>query len=219
MSNETNHQELALSFSNLMRSVKKNVKIEIAVPDFEIFKRADYRLCFAKKVGDNFYNVVWQSYREYLINNTFSWLPQYSLFCSNYFRDYDIVRAVTNEVHIGLGETSRLNQDGMLGAPWASGPTNGFCMDNRYGSIHPCVKQVSIGINGRMESTPVYVTIEPVVPGVIVLTPVEKIMIWFEQNVDPGTMFSTAKSLSVEIDFSSRNDASLKYENQQWIET
>jgi hypothetical protein len=78
MSNGKDLQTLALEFSNLVKGVQKIVNIQIALDDLENLKRAGYKLCFAKKVGDNDYNVVWQSYLDYLHDNTFSWTPQYA---------------------------------------------------------------------------------------------------------------------------------------------
>jgi hypothetical protein len=78
-------------------------------------------LCFAKKVGDNAYNVVWQAYGKYLSSNSFSWTPQYQLFGSNTFESNLTVITSTNIVNIGLGETSTLNSAGLLSNPPISG--------------------------------------------------------------------------------------------------
>jgi len=216
MSNAKNLHELALSFSNLLKDVRKTVNIQIASDDFMNLKQARYILCFAKKVGDNDYNVVWQSYLDYLLYNNFSWTPQYALFGSTTFQDNYQVRIATNTVNIGLGETSTLSADGVLGSSEPGGPTTGFTMDNQYGSIHPGVNQLSTGITGEVISTPIYVTEAPMVKGSIVLTPVEKVLVWFEENIETSTMFSTPRSMEVEIDLTFQNTASRKFENQQW---
>jgi hypothetical protein len=216
MTNEKKMQEMMLAFSQLLADVKKTVNIQIALKDLENLKKAKYKLCFAKKVGDKDYNVVWQSYLDYLHDNYFSWTPQYSLFGSNTFKDNIEVRVATNVVTIGLGETSILDSSGVLRDPKTGGSTTCFTMDNQYGSIHPGVNQLSTGIHGDAISTPIYVAEVPIVKGKVELTPVEKVLVWFEQYIETSTMFSTSRSREVEIDLTFQNTAAWKYENQQW---
>jgi hypothetical protein len=199
-----------------MLAAQKVVNIEITKEDLATLKSANYKLCFAKKVGDNTYNVVWQSYVQYLITNTFSWTPMYQLFGSNQFASGLKVKAVTNRVDIGLGEQSVLDVFGILGNPATGGSATGFTMVNNYGSIHPGVNQLSTGIDGEQVSTPIYVAAKPIVTGKTVLTPVEKVLVWFEQNVETSTMFSDAVSNSVEIDLTNTNEATRLYSHQKW---
>jgi hypothetical protein len=217
MSDLKKYQAALMNFVSALAEVQKVVNIQIASGDLENLKKAKYKLCFAKKVGDSDYNVVWQSYSDYLSYNTFSWTPQYGLFGSNVFEDDIKVQVQTNIVTIGLGETSILNSYGVLGDPTTGGPTTCFTMDNQYGSIHPGVNQLSTGIDGTQISTPIYVAEAPIVKGTAELTPVEKVLVWFEQNIETSTMFSTARSNEVEIDLTFQNTASRKYENQKWI--
>jgi hypothetical protein len=210
-------QEIAVAFSNMLLDVQKKVSIRIALKDLENLKKARYKLCFAKKIGNKGYNVVWQSYSDYLTNNTFSWTPQYALFGSNTFQDNIQVRVSTNIVAIGLGETSILNRYGVLKKPTTGGPITGLTMDNRYGSIHPGIKQLSTGIDGKVVSKPIYVSENPIVKGEVFLRPVEKILVWFEQYIRTGTMFSTSRSREVEIDLTFQNTAAWKYKDQKWI--
>ncbi|MNP77413.1 hypothetical protein D3C76_1748360 [compost metagenome] len=75
---------------------------------------------------------------------------------------------------------------------------------------------MSTGIDGNQVSTPIYVAINQVVTGNTVLTPVETILVWFEQNVQTSTMFSTSRSKSIEIDLTFANDAARLYEGGEW---
>ncbi|MEM1323921.1 MAG: hypothetical protein AAGG75_26915 [Bacteroidota bacterium] len=204
------------SFNQALAEVSKSVKIEISLEDLESLKKANYKLCFAKKVGDNSFNVVWQSYDSYLVNNTFSWVPQYQLFGSNTFQGNVKVQVATNTVNIGLGETSTLNESGILEPPFTGGPEISFTMENNYGSIHPGVNQLSTGIDGQTISTPIYVAEAPILKGDAVLTPVEQIMVWFQQNVETSTMFSTARSREVIIDLTTTDDATRLYKDGEW---
>ncbi|MEG3973730.1 hypothetical protein QT970_03780 [Microcoleus sp. herbarium8] len=201
---------------NALRASQKAVTIQIDTNDLKELKSSDYKLCFAKKVGDDDYNVVWQSYTKYLYNNEFSWTPQYQLFCSNVFQSDILVRVSTNVVAIGLGEISILDESGILGKASTGGDNNAINLTNEYGSIHPGVNQLSIGIDGKQVSTPIYVSTKVSVKGPTKLIPVEKVLVWFEQNIETSTMFSTAKSLSVEIDLTSTDKATRLYKDQKW---
>ena len=196
-------------------ATQKTVLIEIAQGDLETLKNSQYKLCFAKKVGDTF-NVVWQSYVDYLVSNEFKWTPMYQLFGTNTFQSDITVTATTNIVDIGLGEQSTLNSAGNLSPASSGGPDYAITLINEYGSIHPGVNQLSTGLDGTQESTPIYVAENSIVLGTDELVPKESVLVWFEQNVETSTMFSTARSNSVEIDMTFENEAVRLYSNQTW---
>ncbi len=209
-------QSMSKMLRNAMVASEKVVTIEIAEGDLATLKEAEYKLCFAKKVGET-YNVVWQSYTEYLQNNQFKWTPVYQLFGTNTFENDVTVTTATNTVDIGLGEQSILDSNGNLGDPTTGGPEISITMINEYGSIHPGVNQLSTGVDGSQVSTAIYVAENPIVEGTDELTPKESVLVWFEQNVETSTMFSTARSNSVEIDMTSVNEATRLYVDQGWI--
>jgi hypothetical protein len=210
----------ASDYGRVLRSAlaasQKTVTIEIAADDLAQLKKSGYKLCFAKKVGDADYNVVWQSYNAYLSNNEFSWTPQYQLFASNVFRENVQVKVSTNIINIGLGQTSTLDQHGLLSPAVTGGPNISLTFVNDYAPIHPGVNQLSTGIDGNQVSTPIYVAVNQVVTGSTALTPVETILVWFEQNVQTSTMFSTSRSKAIEIDLTFDNTAGRLYEGGQW---
>ena len=195
---------------------QKSVTIKIDTQDLEDLKHSDYKLCFAKKVAEDVYNVVWQSYTQYLASNVFSWTPQYQLFGSNIFQDGVEVQSSTEIVNIGLGQQSTLNKEGVWSDVATGGPDTSINIINDYGSIHPGVNQLSTGINGKVLSTAIYVAAEPILKGSAKLTPIEKVLVWFEQNIETSTMFSSARSFSEEIDLTSINKATRLYKNQTW---
>lgn len=207
----------ALALRTALAASSKEVTIKITEEDLRVLKSSDYKLCFAKKVADAAYNVVWQSYSKYLSNNQFSWTPQYQLFGSNTFKDEVQVKVTTNVVSIGLGEESILDADGILNAPKTGGPETAVSLVNDYGSIHPGLNQLSTGIDGVQISTPFYVAQKPIVLGSANMTPVEKVLVWFQQDIETSTMFSTARSNSVEIDLTTTNEATRLYKNQGWV--
>lgn len=202
--------------TSTLAATLKMVTIQIDAGDLTQLKQSGYKLCFAKKVGNEAYNVIWQSYVQYLSNNDFSWTPQYQLFGSNQFQANVTVKASTNTVNIGLGEQSTLDSNGLLGSAISGGPDTAITLINNYGPIHPGINQLSTGLDGTQISTPIYVASNQVVTGQTVLTPVEKVLVWFEQNVQTSTMFSTSRSNAIEVDLTNVNDATRLYIGGVW---
>jgi hypothetical protein len=213
---EFQYNAALLSLRSALLATEKTVTITIAENDLKELKGSDYKLCFAKKVGNADYNIVWQSYTKYLVNNTFSWTPQYQLFGSNLFQGNIKVRVATNVVDIGLGETSVLDSTGVLGSASTGGSSTSLNLKNEYGSIHPGVNQLSTGIDGSKVSSPIYVAVKSVQKGDIELTPVEKVLVWFEQEIETRTMFSSSRSKSIEIDLTNADTATRLYKDQIW---
>jgi hypothetical protein len=203
--------------SKMAAAEKKSVRISIAPEDFATLKNANYKLCFAKKVDDT-YNVVWQSYKDYLNNCTFSWVPTYQLFGTNTFQTNITVTTDTDTVPIGLGQTADLDKNGALGAAYnGKGPKTGITMNNAYGPIHPGLLSYSVGPDGKAATTAIYVAEDQIVTGDVALTPVESVQVWFEQNIETSTMFSSARSKAVQIDLTSVNTAARRYVGGEWI--
>ncbi len=193
----------------------KSVEIQIDSNDLASLKENKYRLCFAKKVN-NTYNVVWQSYIDYLGNNTFSWTPVYQLFGTNTFQDNITVEVDTNAISILLGQGATLDQNGNLGPASTQNPPTAISMTNEYGPIHPGLNQLSTGQNGQ-SVTPIYVAEYQIELGTDQLTPVDKVQVWFEQNIETSTMFSDARTNITEIDLTFVDQGTRLYKNGIWV--
>ena len=83
-----------------------------------------------------------------------------------------------------------MDTSGLLDAASTGGPSTSINLLNNYGPIHPGINQLSQSSMGVSMSTPIYVAQEEVVLGDVYLTPVEKVLMWFEQNIETSTMFS-----------------------------
>ncbi|WP_203612748.1 hypothetical protein [Amycolatopsis sp. SID8362] len=193
----------------------KSVGIQIDTADLEELKNNGYNLCFAKKVNDT-YNVVWQSAGEYLADNTFSWQPLYELFGSNEFKGDVGVRVSTKKVPIGLGDEVVLDKNGVLGTPSSGDTPTGITLINEYASIHPGLCAAATDIDGNASTSPIYVAEDAIIPGTDVLTPVECVQVWFEQDIATSTMFSSARSNAVEIDLTGQDSAARLYSGGAW---
>lgn len=199
----------------LQFSATKAVTIQIAAQDLMQLKQAGYQLCVAKQV-DGAYNVIWRSSSQYLASNQFEWLSQFQIFAANVFQDGILVQPVTNSVDIHLGEEATLNTFGVLNPPITGGPESSVNFMNQYGPIHPGLNQLCTWIDGAVAVAPIYVRAQQVFAGASALTPADRVLVWFDQDAEPGMMFSTARSRAVEIDLTVANTATYLYQNQMW---
>ncbi len=207
--------ELNEQLTSLLVAASKNVDVEIAEDDFDTLKDGKYSLCFAKKVGTD-YNVVWKSSMKFLQLNSFKWTPLYELFGTNVFEGGVTVKASTHNNICGLGQTCTLDSNGKLGSAVDGGTDIALHLENEYGPIHAGVNQLVTGIDGKLESLPIYVSQSQIVKGNTDLTPKESVLIWFEQNIETSTMFSTSRSNFVEVDLTTMNEGAVLYKNGGW---
>lgn len=209
-------REKTYALQEALRATEKQVKIQIGEEDLQKLKKEGYSLCFAKKVGDFDYDVIWKSMKKYLVNNIFSWRPIYQIFGTNTFEDEVKVEVSTNTKNIGIGEKTILDESGLLSEPVTGGNKNAINVDNEYGDIHFAIAQVSVNENGGMETTPIYVSKEASIKGDASFKPVEKILVWFQSNAQTSTMFAEMRSNAMEVDLTNRSEAAIRYEDGIW---
>jgi hypothetical protein len=194
----------------------KSVEVRIALDDLEFLKTSQYLLCFAKAVN-NTYNVVWQAFGDYLHVNPFGWIPLYQLFGTNTVSNGGVVVVQnTNPVTIGLGEQAALDANGNLGPAVTGGPAASITLINQYGPIHPGLSGVSTGPDGVQRTTPIFVAPLAITFGTDVLTPVDRVQIWFQQNAVQGAMIGGSVSNAIEVDLTTADSASVQYQRGVW---
>lgn len=197
---------------------EKTVTITIDNSDFEVLKKNGYNLCFAKKLQGRDYDVVWQSYgkESYLETNTFSWVSDFQVFGSNVFQDNVRVRVSTNVVDIHLGEQCTLNAEGHLENVKTGSYKDAIELINQFGAIHPGVNALCYDLQGNQQVATIYVASQAIVIGTDILTPIERVQVWFEQNIETGTMFSDARTNVQEINLTNQPSAAYLYKGGQW---
>jgi hypothetical protein len=193
----------------------KLVTIQIASSDLDILKADGYILCFARCVEDS-YDVIWQSYANYLASNPFSWSALYRLFGSNAFSAGAPAGAQTNAVDIALGQQATLDRAGVLGSAVEKGAPGKISLINNYGPIHPGLSGISTGLDAVQRMTPMFVAPRPIVTGSYRLHPTDKVKVWFEQNGASSTIGGRAVSNAVEIDLTDDDTATRLYQNGDW---
>lgn len=210
------HLVKATALKSAVGAAMKVVNIQIEKDDIRKLMNSNYRMCFAKKIGDAAYNVIWQSYKDFSENNEFSWIPQYQVFRTDRFQSGVTVKTSSNPQTIGLGETTTIDKYGILSDPVTGGDTTAINVDNEYKATHIGVSQLSTGIDGKIVSTPIYVSENECLLGNAVLKPVEKVMIWFEYNAETSTMFTDMKTRGIEVDLTQKDSVNLRYKDEQW---
>ncbi|MCY1745027.1 hypothetical protein [Ensifer sp. SL37] len=152
---------------------------------------------------------------NYAHSTSFSWTSQFALFGTNLFLEGRTVVAATNQETLELGQTCELDENCILHPRVSRGPFDGVTMANEFGLIHPGLSQVSV-LNGVETMTPVYVAPSPVRPGSVTFNSIESVIVWFEQDISTSTMFSSARSMSIEIDFRWTNSDTRLYKGGEW---
>ena len=189
----------------------KSVQIQITKEALETLKGNHYKLCFAKKVKD-VYDVVWQSFDEYLDTNTFSWTPVYQVFGTNTFQTSVQVQVSTNVVTATLNQQVTMDAAGNLSDAVTGGSADAVTFVNNYGLIHPGLNSVSTGPDGIQRTTPIYVAPDAIETGADALTPVEMLQVWFAQDLTTSTMISKDVSKAIEIDLTEVDSATRLYD-------
>lgn len=205
-----------MTLNEALKATLKQVNVKISADDLRALKDSGYRMCFAKKVGSESYNVVWQSYKEFSENNKFSWTPQYQAFRTDTFMAGVKVETSSDPVNIGLGEVTTIDEYGILSDPVTGGDTTAINVNNQYQATHLGVCQLSTGIDGKTISTPIYVSENQCMLGSAKLKPIEKVLVWFEQEAETGTMFTDMKSTAIEVNLTQKNEVNIKYEHEKW---
>ena len=203
----------------------KTINIQIDQNDLTQLKDGHYMLCFAKKIKNQNYNIIWQAYWDYMVNNQIHYYPQYAAFGSQYFENIAKVFISTNIVQIKSGEKTTVNNVGILSNPVEGGDPQALNYDNQYNGIHLGVSQTIYGITGKKTCSPIFLSVNKLIPGLCKYIPENKVLVWFEQNVSTGIMSSNlceypkeeSMSSTKEIDLEDTNIANLKYTNGKWI--
>jgi hypothetical protein len=208
----------------------KSLQIQVSAGDLEALRAAGYSLCLAKPVQGNLFSMVWYAYTVFVSTNVFSWTPEYQIFATRAFTPDEVVTESMSAISLGLGQQCTLDGNGILSLSGASNSPNALTMINHFpGIIFPGINQRATGIDGKSDILPNFVTNESVVPGVITLTPVESIMVWFEQKRQNGTMFrdppplqggslhtEIAMSFAAVVDFTQADGQSITYCGGAW---
>lgn len=206
----------AAELKKLTEEVTKKVHVEINEADITKLMYNGYRMCFAKKVGDERCNVIWQSYKDFGEENDFLWVPMYQIFRTNTFQTGVTVETSSKPKDIGLGEITTIDKYGLLSIPVTGEDKTAISVNNEYMATHIGISQLSTGLDGKTVSTPIYVSENECMLGTAKFKPVEKVLIWFESNVQTSTMFTDMSTNYIEVDLTSVNEVNLKYENEQW---
>ncbi|THG97794.1 hypothetical protein EW026_g4290 [Hermanssonia centrifuga] len=182
-----------------------DLNISVNPADIPLLKNAGYRLCIAKRVNGK-YDVVWSG-GAFIASNSFAWDAEFQVFGALKFQGGLQVKSSTNPEDIKFGQSVKLDAYGVMQP--ATGPSDKsgvFKVENNYGAM-------CIGVNAKLGGawSPIYLSQTPFATGVISLTPIEKVLIWFDASSSTGTMLVDAVTNSIEVDFTGKTSQSVTY--------
>ncbi|KAH9851379.1 hypothetical protein C2E23DRAFT_886558 [Lenzites betulinus] len=172
-----------------------SLSVNIHSSDIGPLKEAGYKLCIAKKVN-NTYNTVWRG-GSFLARSQFQWTSRYQVFGTETFAEGALVTASTESPDIKYGQTAVLDSNGSMhnatGTPNSSGS---FAVNNQYAALN-------IGVMGNLSGvfSPIFVSPNELVTGIITLTPIESVLVWFDTTHVTSTIITTSISNTIEVDF------------------
>lgn len=194
---------------------EKSIVVTLDSASLKGLKTSKYALCFAKKVNDA-YNVIWRSTNKYLARNTFSWKPEYAVFGTNTYKTAVKVKADTEVVNAELGQKCTLDENGIMKDAISGTHPMGVTINNEYGPIHFGISQIS-RFGETEETTPIYVSQDARTKGEVILTPKEKVLVWFEANVETSTIFEDARTDAIEIDLTNKQSQTISFDFESGI--
>jgi len=193
--------------------IVKTLTVEIASEDLTMLQVAGLELNIAIKVNDTF-DVVWRSISNYLGSNTYQWSPTFEVFASNEFTDDVTVQISTNLVNVALGQQVTLDSAGVLGDASEGGPETAITFINDFGPIHPGLAQQLTDPTGT-QILPIGIAQDPIALGSESLTPVDEVLVWFE-DTETSTMFSDARANSIVVDLTEIVVATIRFSDGEW---
>lgn len=210
----------------------KVLTIQVASDERAVLLNSGYLLCIATTSEGQPYDIVWRAFDKYLSTNTFSWTPQYELFMTNSFTSGQVPGSTSESGSIVLGQQMTLDSTGVFGPPSSGNYPDALTILNEYGNTYLGFSQMSTGIDNTSAITYAYVGPNITVQGVIQLEPVDMLLVWFETNVQTGTMFSVppviqppslrslhlanAQSFAIEVDMTNSSTATIQYGSGGW---
>jgi hypothetical protein len=129
------------------------------------------------------------------------------------FQPFTFANSGTNLANIALGQEVFLNDAGIIERPTTGDSSTGIRFINNFGSSHPALSQQLTDPTGTQAILPIYVS--PTSSSDL-LTPIPEVLVWFEQNLETGTMFSGPRQLSVTVDFTNVSTATRLFSNEEW---
>lgn len=195
-------------------AAQKKLKITFADEQMELLKRNEYKLCFARKIENFAYNIVWKASSDFMVNTVFRWIDEYYLFASDAFAKSVNVNDIStsNLVNIHTGEQSTLNSSGILSQPSSSDITSGFTINNASLPIHAGISQVCFDKNQNLICSPVFLSETEILPQMRrTFVPDGNLLVWLDADLETGIIFQNMPSQSIEIDFSKVDEAVINY--------
>ncbi|KAI0503265.1 hypothetical protein F5B22DRAFT_662200 [Xylaria bambusicola] len=196
---------------------ERSILIEFTQDQVIYFNTNGFQLCFTAGMGDNDnFNVI--AYADTIAQNvSISWADEFSIAATKTeFRN-------GARITVNTGSTAiTKNQTYTLPATWANGtispethPDGAFKMVNLTSGRASAV--VYKKVNGK--ATPFYISSVAIEPqGSEMMSPKANVSLWFEKNVDTGTMVSKNSGNASVFDFRGVSSKTVHYDSGRFVE-
>ncbi|MEM7008268.1 MAG: hypothetical protein AAF462_03960 [Thermodesulfobacteriota bacterium] len=195
----------------------KTLNIEIEPGDFQFLQDRSFNLNIAVLVNDQ-YNVIWRSTSEYTEINQYQWSPVFQVFGASNFEQGLVTSGITNVVKILTGQDAVLGIDNLINTPVPGNNANGIkFMNNSSDPVFPALSQLITFLGSTKAITSIFVSEDPIPGGEeLVMTPTQKVRVWFSQETQTGEQFIDQPITFVDIDFTNTDTATRRYSNGVW---
>jgi hypothetical protein len=140
--------------------------------------------------------VIWSG-TDFQVENEFQWKEEYIVYGSDPFVKDAQVLAQTNTQPIQFGQTCELGPDRVLKPATGTATTTGpFYFKNSSD------EEVAVGVSCVMNGSYSLILVTPVVlpvGGTESLDPVERVTVWFQQEVSAATMIDSISGPSIDV--------------------
>ncbi|KAG7094768.1 hypothetical protein E1B28_005584 [Marasmius oreades] len=188
-------------------SSKYRLTIFISEDTFPALKKAGYRLCIAKEVNGK-HDVAFQTVKDIVYQNDFEFDERFLIFGTKKFEVGETAQPFTRKVLIASGREVTLDVDGAFSV--VSGPvvpSKPFTVHNQY--AYPLHFGVDAVVDNGYNTA--FVHEMAVLSGEIFMAPKKKLLIWFDQGLETGMMFTHTVSNCMRLDFTETNDITISY--------
>ena len=193
------------------------ITIKIEKEDLRVLKDAGYQLCFAGRMKDTDFTVVWYAAEGYGSNNQIKVFDEYEIFASNGCDEKVLVDF--SSVAAEIGKECVIDKYGIISQPKTGQISEAIVLINDYGNLHPGLIRKGKGIKGEELCNALFLSRNLILPGEFEFFPTYEIKIWFAKNMQIGTILpqeskwslKAAKTKCIVIDLEKKDSPVREY--------
>lgn len=187
------------------------LNVEIQSPDFLTFiNQHGFKLCIGQQINDQ-YNVSWVVIGLLSPTTTIAWPRTFGIFSLDDYAVGAVIKDPENAVSIAPGQRIELTPEGQFGVPGPqSTAPHSIIVDKLYAPTH-----LALGVALGAACQPMFAQ-QQTGTGQVILTPAPKLSIWFQQDIEQGTIIGRPPVTAFETDLAGVSSATVTNTNGKW---